>query len=97
MEIMQLCNVLSATISQDASQRHAAEETLKQVQHGVARQFPCMLYRLDQALPLAADYPPANIHPSAMQQLAVSNGMTSALAHRLALPHAPLDGAPGAI
>ena len=31
MDIMQLCGVLSATTSADAAQRHAAEETLKQV------------------------------------------------------------------
>lgn len=31
MDIMQLCAVLSATTSADAAQRHAAEETLKQV------------------------------------------------------------------
>lgn len=36
MEVMQLCSVLAATMSADATQRHAAEHTLKQVHSSTA-------------------------------------------------------------
>lgn len=40
MEVMQLYSVLAATINADATQRHAAEETLKQVQSSAKTAVP---------------------------------------------------------